>query len=115
MPRLILPLPPSANHCYLRRGKHTFKSDEAKLWQEQAGWLARKWYRGPLRKVKTVLNIWVFWDDGRRRDCSNLLKLTEDALTGIVWVDDYYSLPRVMDWQIDKGKGRIEIEIMEAG
>lgn len=112
--RLILPLPPSVNHSYMRRGKCTFKTPEAKAWQEQAGWLARRWYRGPLLTNKTILNIWVFWNDGRRRDCDNLLKLVQDALTGIVWKDDYYCLPRVIDWQIDKGNGRIEIEIKEA-
>jgi len=109
--RLVLPLPPSVNHCYHRRGKATFKSEEAKAWTESAMWRAKAWYRGPLRKTKTILNIWVYWNDGRRRDCDNLLKLTADALTGIVWVDDYYCLPRVIDWQIDKGNGRIEIEL----
>ena len=112
--RLILPLPPSTNHAYLRRGKCTFKTTEAKAWQEQAGWLARRWYRGELRKKKTIVNIWIFWNDGRRRDSDNCMKLLNDSLTGIVWVDDYWALPRVIDWQIDKGNGRIEIEIGEA-
>lgn len=57
------------------------------------------------------MRIWVFWNDGRRRDADNLLKLTQDALTGIVWTDDMYCLPRVMDWHIDRGHGRMEIEI----
>ena len=115
MNRLSLPLPPSVNHSYLRRGKATFKTDAAKAWQTEAKYRIRAWYKGPLRKEKTILNIWVFWNDGRRRDTDNIMKLLNDSLTGIVWVDDYYSLPRVQDWQIDKGKGRIEIEIEEFG
>lgn len=109
--RLIFPIPPSVNHCYLRRGSNTFKSDEAKAWIKEAKWLAKTWWNKPQRINKTIMKIWVFWNDGRRRDCDNILKLVQDSLTGIVWVDDYYCLPRVMDWQVDKGNGRIEIEI----
>lgn len=109
--RLILPLPPSVNHCYRHCRRGTFKTDMAKAWQEQCGWKARSWYRGPLLKQKAIMRIWVYWNDGRRRDADNLLKLTQDALTGIVWTDDMYCLPQVMDWQIDRGNGRMEIEI----
>lgn len=109
--RLVLPLPPSVNHSYLRRGKAAFKTEQAKAWQEAATWKAKAWYRGPLRKEKTILNVWVYWGDARRRDCSNLFKLLEDALTGIVWIDDYYCLPRVQNWEIDRGNGRVEISI----
>jgi len=109
--RLILPLPPSVNHCFLRRGKFTFKTTEAKQWQEAAALKAKAWWKGEVLQTKVILNVWVFWNDRRRRDCDNLLKLTSDCLTGIVWVDDYWALPRIQDWTIDKGNGRIEIEV----
>jgi len=108
--RLTLPIPPSVNQCYRRSARGIYKTDHATVWQTSAGWLAKQWWKGSPTDKQVVLNVWVFWNDKRRRDTDNLFKLLMDSLTGIVWVDDRQVMPRVMGLEVDKGNGRIEIE-----
>ncbi|MFB5189054.1 RusA family crossover junction endodeoxyribonuclease [Alicyclobacillus fastidiosus] len=52
-----------------------------------------------------------YWGDRWRHDQDNPLKLLQDALTGVVWEDDRWVLPQVMDFDVDKQNPRLEIEI----
>ncbi|MFB5193115.1 RusA family crossover junction endodeoxyribonuclease [Alicyclobacillus fastidiosus] len=41
--------------------------------------------------------------------------MLQDALTGVVWEDDRWVLPQVMDFDVDKTNPRLEIEIEVLG
>lgn len=109
--RLTLPIPPSVNQCYRRSARGIYKTDLASVWQTSAGWLAKRWWKQTPTDKQVILNVWVYWNDKRRRDTDNLFKLLMDALTGIVWMDDNQVMPRVMGLEIDQKNGRIEIEV----
>lgn len=110
MRKIILPLPPSVNHCYIQTPQGSALTAKARDWKELAAWEARTTLKGwRVCDQKVILEIWVFWADRRRRDTDNLLKLLQDALKGVVYTDDYWALPRVMDWQIDNKRPRIEV------
>lgn len=116
--KVSLPIPPSVNHCYVRRRVHgrvmNVLSGKAAKWMERArdtcivamkeqGWECRD-------GEKVIVNMWVYWPDRRRRDAHNLLKLICDALEGSVCVDDRWMLTRIMDFDVDRENPRVEIE-----
>ena len=137
VPRLILPLPPSDNHSHqitahwdrdavkaavITQGPlpkaqiHRYRTPATKAYMEAAGWSAKVWmhHRGwelPPPHTKVRLYYWVFWPDARRRDPANLLKILHDSLKGIVVPDDNQLLPWAMDYQIDRQRPRIEVQL----
>jgi crossover junction endodeoxyribonuclease RusA len=122
--RITLPIPPSANHCHVRRTKCYFKNGKKRrrvmnvLSPVASQWMAdakdaaltvmreTKWV--PLEE-KTVVEFWVFWPDKRRRDVHNLYKLLCDSLEGTVSPDDKWFLVRTMDFEVDKLHPRVEV------
>lgn len=81
----------------------------------EAGWLARKWMADtgwkPTERTKLYLRYWIYWPDRRRRDAGNVEKVLTDSLKGILFDDDQYVLPQAMDYQVDRDKPRVEIEL----
>ena len=116
--RLTLRIPPSVNHMYVnaRFGRRVAKilSQAAKQWFEQAVIQTKIWKISnswQTQNDKTVVNIWFYLPDNRRRDTHNSLKILMDALQdGGIYEDDRYAMPRIMDYEIDKDNPRIEIE-----
>ena len=128
--RVTLTIPPSVNHCYVRRAKVYYKggvrkrrmmnvlSKDAERWMAEArdrnlaalqaatGWEVTD-------KKKIVVEMWVYWPDKRRRDAHNLLKLLADSLEGFVCVDDKMMLIRIMDFGYDKENPRVEVVAYE--
>lgn len=124
MKRLILPLPPSLNHSHIniQRGKRLMRvrSEATKNFMMDAGWIAKSWknqtgWTIPDEGQKIAMRVWFFWPDKRRRDQDNPLKLLQDSLTDILWIDDRWVLPQVMDFSVDKSNPRVEItlEVMD--
>lgn len=122
--RVTLRLPPSSNHIYVRRSKTYYKngkkrkrvmnvlSDRAQAWMEYAGDEALKAMeecKWECRDEKTVVEMWVYWPDRRRRDAHNLTKLLCDALEGSVTKDDKWMLVRIMDFCLDRENPRVEV------
>lgn len=116
--KVTLPIPPSVNHCYVRRRVRgrvmNVLSKKADQWMRQArdicvtamkeqGWECRD-------GEKVIVNMWVYWPDRRRRDAHNLWKLICDALEGSVCVDDRWMLTRIIDFNVDRENPRVEIE-----
>ncbi|MCL6548997.1 MAG: RusA family crossover junction endodeoxyribonuclease, partial [Alicyclobacillus sp.] len=98
MSRLILPLPPSANHAY-RNFVHPsgrrmrVLTRDAERFKQEAAWLAKDWalqtgWSMPRPGVKVALRLWYFWPDRRRTDASNRAKVLLDALEGVLYPDD---------------------------
>lgn len=123
--RIVLPgTPPSVNHMYRRftYGGRTMDviTRRAQAWMEQAAWAARQaalesgWSLAP-KGQKVVVRLWFWWPNRIRRDTHNTLKALLDAWEGILYADDYWVLPRVMDVRVDRDNPRIEaeVEVME--
>lgn len=135
MPKLVLPLMmfgkhrgkeyipgihqglfPSANHIYTHtpKGKRLTAIAEKKLneWKEQAEvWSLNNNVPYYVSGEKVILRLWFFLNDNRRKDTHNTLKLLLDALEGVIYEDDRYCLPQVIDFEIDRTNPRIEIEV----
>lgn len=115
--KFTTPLPPSVNHAYFtdKRGRRIL-TGKAKAWLAEAGYIARqgvkrqKW-RYSDEGAKLVMEIWIHWQDNRRRDTNNLHKLIADAFEGIVYKDDCRVLVRDMDFDVDRYNPRAEIVI----
>jgi len=58
---------------------------------------------------KVVLLLYFFFPNRRKKDTHNTLKVLMDSLEGILYEDDYWALPRIMDFDIDKNNPRLEI------
>jgi crossover junction endodeoxyribonuclease RusA len=116
--RLILSLPPSVNHMYVNgymgRKLSRILTISAKKWMQEAVLKTNVWrnqHGWETCQDKTIVRVWYYFPDLRRRDTHNTLKILLDALqAGQIYVDDKYALPHVMDYIVDKNHPRIEIE-----
>jgi Holliday junction resolvase RusA-like endonuclease len=110
-----LPLPPSVNHCYGRARWGVYLKKDAKLWKKSAVEIISAAMTGH-RKIpgKVIVEITIFWENRRRRDSDNLLKLTLDSMGGVVFKDDHVALPRIMDFSVDQERPRIEVSARKA-
>jgi len=95
---------PSVNHIYTRiakgRQKLTAAAErlkerweiEARMWAEEVGWQLTQ-------QQKVVIELTAYFPpDNINRDTNNVFKLMMDAFNGIIYDDDEYALPRVMDF-----------------
>lgn len=102
---------PSVNHIYTRiahgRQKLTKPAEDlmkkwetyAMAWANETGWQMTE-------KEKVVIELTAYFpNDNKKRDVNNVFKLMMDALSGIIYDDDEYALPRVMDFhKVKKGE-----------
>lgn len=95
---------PSVNHIYKRiaHGRQMLTKpaedlkenweNKARMWAEENGWQLTE-------EQKVVVELTAYFpNDKLRRDTNNVFKLMMDAFTGIIYDDDEYALPRVMDF-----------------
>ena len=109
---------PSVNHMYedkwIRGRKYRVHSKDAEVWMYSVSLLAKQqakqigWQMAQ-KGEKVVVELRIFHPDHKQRDADNMFKALQDALEGVVYEDDRYALPRVMDIQVDKGNPRIEV------
>ncbi len=114
--KLVLPVVPSVNHCYRNVSIHRrILTTKGKEWQREAQWIAKResarqgWIFA--QKTKLVMEITTYWPDKRRRDTHNQVKLLADTLEGILFDDDRWLLVRDIDFSVDKGNPRVEVEL----
>lgn len=104
---------PSWNHLYIIRNNRPILDKWAldhkdiliaklSAWKSQNNWTTTQ-------NQKVAVNIWVYWNDKRRKDCHNLDKLVLDAMNEIIFDDDCNALVRFMDFEYDKENPRIEV------
>lgn len=89
---LALPEPPSANRYWRQAGRHLYVSAEAKIYKHEVrAMLYRAGYTGikvPF-PAGTEVAVTIAWYRGRAAgDLDNRLKVTLDALRGILFDDD---------------------------
>lgn len=102
-----LPVPPPLNSVYrstFQGGKpRTYKSKEAKLYQEEIAWTLKR--ETPLEgPVKLVL----FFAFKRDRDIDSGLKVLLDSLSGYLYVDDKQIVELVVSKSIIPPSGTIK-------
>jgi len=119
--RIVLPgIPPSVNHMYRRftYGGRTMNviTRHAQAWMDSVRLAAKAaavragWQLVPAGR-KVVVRLWFYWPSRVRRDTHNTLKALLDAWQGVLYEDDYWVLPRVMDFSVDRDNPRIEAEL----
>ena len=133
--RLTLPYPVSANRywrSFVPRGHSraiVTRSDEAKAYVDEVGWLARQaGIRQPL-KGRIELGLVLYpqlpqdwqrrarcnpqtWDDTVQCiDLGNCEKVLSDALNGIAWIDDKQLRRIVLERAEPDGVARVEVRI----
>lgn len=121
---------PSVNHMYENResryrnkqGKPKMRrirvlSDAAANYKTYGEILTTSWInKNKWHKAdgKVIVNLWYYLPDNVKRDTHNGLKLLLDIFENAgVYTNDYYALPRVIDFEIDKKDPRIEIEFIK--
>jgi len=118
--KLVLPYPVSANRywrTFIPKGQHrplTLVSEDAKAYKEEIGWLAKAaGVRAPIPGV-VELRIRLVPDSGVCMDLDNCLKVSIDALKGIVFGDDsqVYRITAERTDPVAKGGKRLEVEVL---
>lgn len=99
-----------------RIGNRTVRilSSSAKAWYEESVLIANAWRKRTkwiTSESKTIVHLWYFFPDHRKRDTHNTLKLLLDCLQDAqIYIDDRYAMPRIMDYEVDKHNPRVEIQ-----
>lgn len=111
---MTLDLPVSVNHQYIttRRGIKIL-TPKAKQWVNENSVKITEWVKeNEWESVdnKLVVYLWFYYGDKRKRDCHNFFKMLFDQLEadGIV-TNDKFIIPRVVDYEVDKGNARVEM------
>lgn len=103
--------PLSTQNIYLQHGRVRFMKKEAKELKESYQWQAKSQWKKKMLEGDLVIEIAIYFGDKRKRDWDNFHKLTMDALTGIVWVDDHQIKKAEINLFYDKKNPRTEISI----
>ena len=111
-PKIILSGNPiSTQHAYGQHGKIRFMKKIAKELKESYRVESlTAWRRKPLFENLEV-EIHLFFGNKRVRDWDNYHKISMDALTGIVWIDDSQIKKATIFVDYDKTNPRIEVSV----
>lgn len=95
------------------RGKFptTYMTTTGKALKESYGWQAKSQWKDKPLSGELEIAIKLYFGTKRKADWDNFHKLSMDALTGIVWVDDSQIQKATVEKFYDKQKPRIEITI----
>lgn len=112
--RLTLPYPPSANR-YWRTNQHghNYVSPEAKRYKEGVRLRAHMARLGKPLACPVVLTV-VVYRPQKSGDLSNRIKVLEDALNGIAFVDDSQVVEIHARREDDKTNPRVEVQVEAA-
>jgi crossover junction endodeoxyribonuclease RusA len=104
----------SVNHMYIFGKGHKTLTTAAKQYIQKTqrqcleAMKQQKWKKED-ETVWFYMDLYFYFPDKRIRDSHNCIKLLMDALQGILFVNDYYIMPRVQDVRLDRDNPRIEI------
>ena len=107
---ITLPYPPSANVYWRVWNGRVLLSREARSYKQKAALLAKSQGATPI-EGDVELRLSVF-RPRRSGDLSNRIKVLEDALNGVAFVDDSQVVRIVANRFDDKSNPRVEVEIV---
>jgi crossover junction endodeoxyribonuclease RusA len=108
---MVLPIPPSINSMYTLKRQYTAK---ARKWFSTARALINQqideqhWGK-PQREEWLYIDLVFYMPDRKIRDSHNCLKILMDALQDVVFINDYFCLPRIQSVEYDKEYPRVEV------
>lgn len=114
---LIIPPVPTVNNLYFNCHGRRAMTSQGRDYKTSLGAQAiherqkQGWALTTGKKI--VMELRVFWPDRRRRDTDNIIKVIQDSFTGILYDDDRWVLPRIMDWDLDHESPRVEVKIFK--
>jgi len=110
-----IPVPPSENHCFINIGNRRVLSRDAKDFMREAALKAKIAAKGVNWRIengrKVVILLYFYFPNKRKKDTHNTLKVLMDAFQGILYEDDYWALPRIMDFEIDRDNPRLDLVV----
>lgn len=112
-----VPIFPSANSAYYYRNGGRVLTEEARAYKQyvkivalnekrKQGWIT------PVAGVWLYMDLWFFMPNKIRRDNHNfkvMIDAMQDKSGKLLYVDDYFVMPRVQKVTIDRENPRIEI------
>lgn len=108
---LTLPYPPSANRYWRNMRGRMVKSEEARAYQQQAGWIAKSsGFDCTDRDVAITLRI---YRPRKRGDLDNAIKVILDSLNGIIYSDDDQVTVIHAERYDDKANPRVDLFVEE--
>ncbi len=121
MNTIVLPVPPTSNmywraRAIWRKGKWVgtiYKTTEAKEYCETVQLLGRRARLVPFPKKVQVVFHMVWYRENMRGDLSNREKCVEDALQGILYMNDRQVTAKHTRWILDKENPRVEVSVTE--
>jgi crossover junction endodeoxyribonuclease RusA len=105
--------PISINHAYgQQRNGRRYLTDEGAAFKIEVGYCAMNAMKSSINVYKYPIKVKIeyYFDDKRRRDIDNGIKLLLDSMTGIVWKDDS-EIVCLEVWKDFSDEPRIEVEI----
>ena len=112
---LTIKVPPSVNHMYIhKRNGQKILTSTAKQYIKTIQDLCKKemkkqnWKKDK-ESVWYVMDMYFYFQDKRKRDSHNCLKLLMDSLEGLLFTNDYFVLPRIQYVTLDRENPRVEI------
>jgi crossover junction endodeoxyribonuclease RusA len=109
---MVLPYPPSSNRYWRTYRGRTVKSDEARKYQDEAGWCAR--VAGAEMLAGDVAMELKIYRPRKSGDTSNRIKVLEDAMQGILYENDN-QIVEIHAYRFDDSHSpRIELKVWEA-
>ena len=112
---LTIKVPPSVNHMYIhKRNGQKILTSTAKQYIKTIQDLCKKeikkqnWKKDK-ESVWYVMDMYFYFQDKRKRDSHNCLKLLMDSLEGLLFTNDYFILPRIQYVTLDRENPRVEI------
>lgn len=109
---------PSINHMYanvmIGKRRQRVLTDFAQVWKNDIIWQAIAWRNQNKWKTatgKTIVRLWYYFPDHRKRDTHNTLKLLLDCFEdALIYENDMNALPHIVDFEVDKDNPRVEVE-----
>ncbi len=115
MQLIINKLPPSVNHAYsVKRGGLYMKSNAKKFMQEVQN-LAKEEAKKQGHSFIAAgefffLDVYFQFANRRHPDPNNMLKILIDSLEGVLFENDKYCMPRIMNCQVT-GKNETKVVV----
>jgi len=111
-----IPLPPSINHAYYYHNNRKIRTTKTKAYDKQVQEIIQQIMKEQEFEIfpndtKIRMDMWFHFPDARKRDTHNTFKIPIDAMEGILYYNDYWVLPNIVDFDIDRKNPRLDLKL----